>query len=662
MRFIAIILSVFVLLIGGALIGPSFVDWNKYKPQIIDQIDKATGLKVTVDGDIALGILPAPHVKINDLTVVAPRKVKFENLLEMEKAEVSVSLIALLSKKIVVDTVTLMSPVINIEALADGTQSWETEKLSTVKKVKEVATDVVDENSAVQSTPTASQNALDSVSLNALNIENGVFNYVDHKANKSYVVSDVNTSLKADSLKGPFELNGTFVYEDKKISLDAETGRLPEKGEELELKANVGLPDMGASLSYGGVATLSAPFEVQGQVNADISSLQKLAGAFGADAPDESLKLDGLLTANQSKIDYNNLKISLGGFVSNGKISVQNLKSKKPLIANIDLKSSNVLDVDALMQGVKKSPSGSSEKDLKNAGKTISKKEKGLLPNSLTLPMSIKADVKLDLGGVKVQGQTIKGVFVDASKDKSKITANFKILELPGQGKAEGVLNVEYASSSQSPKTGQVTYADPTASYKVNGQVGQLEAFLKAFAPKADTKAVISLYKSAQFNLDGRISNSAVSLKDSVVKLDDFVIGLGGRYQPVTGNGRAKAIIDVSAGTVDLDKINAAQGKKTGASNGGTSGGTKSSPKEALKPLENFSLPMDLGFDVSVQKLRMNGADIEGVRATGDIAGNKLTLKNASTNNYAGAIMSVKGVVGNIQQLTGLDLDAYVKT
>jgi len=81
MRFIAIALSVVVLLIGAALIGPSFVDWNKYKPQIIEQIDKATGLKVSVDGDIALGVLPAPHVKINDLTVVAPRKVKFENLL-----------------------------------------------------------------------------------------------------------------------------------------------------------------------------------------------------------------------------------------------------------------------------------------------------------------------------------------------------------------------------------------------------------------------------------------------------------------------------------------------------------------------------------------------------------------------------------------------------
>jgi uncharacterized protein involved in outer membrane biogenesis len=662
MRFVAIALTVFILLVAGALIGPSFVDWNKYKPQIIAQIDKATGLKVAIDGDIALGILPSPHVKINDLTVAAPRKVNFENLLEMKEAEVSVAMVPLFSKKIVVDTVTLISPVINIEALSDGTQSWQTEKLSAAQKVKENIEVAVEQNTQQPQTPTA--NAMDSVSLNALKIEDGIFNYVDHKGDKTYALSDVNIDLQADSLKGPFDIQGALVYDGKKIDLDVETGRLPEKGGELELRADIGLPDADAKLSYGGVVTMAAPYEVQGQVNADISSLKKAAALFGAEAADQSLKLDGLLTASQNKIDYNNLKISLGDFVGNGKISVQNLQSKNPLIVNANVKSTNVLNLEPFMKGEQKTASASSEAALKNTGKGAAQSEKGLLPNSLTLPMAIKADVRLDVGGVKAQGKTVKGLFVDFSKDKSKITANFKALELPGQGKVDGVLKINYASVSESPKTGQVIYIDPTATYKVNGQIGQLETFLKTFAPKVDTKAVTRLYKTAQFNLDGRVSNNAVSLKDSVVKLDDFVIGLGGRYEPAKSGGRAKAIIDMSAGMVDLDKINAAQGKKSAVSNDGesSSSSAKSSPKEAVKPLQNLSLPMDLGFDVSVQKLRVNGADIEGVRLTGDLTGNKLTLKNASTNSYAGAAMSIKGVVGNLKELSGFDLNAAVKT
>lgn len=659
MRLIAIILSVLVLIVGAALIGPNFVDWNKYKPEIIKQVDNATGLKVKIDGDISLGVLPSPHVKINGLTVEAAKKVKFENLLQMKKAEVSVALLPLLSKKIVVDTVTLIEPVISIEMLADGTPSWETEKLASAKKVNAAVAEAIDSENITASQAAKPNSPMDSVSLNALKIEKGVLNYVDHKSGQTYAISDINLGLKADSLKGPFDADGSLVYDGKEIVFEAETGRLPNAGEELKIQAKVSLPDADASFSFGGVAMIVAPYEVQGQANADIESLKKLAGLFGADAADQSLKLDGLLTANQNNVDYNNLKLSLGDFVGDGKISVQNLQAKNPLILNVDLKSGSVLNLEPFMKG-KENSTPSSDKALKASAKGT--KEKGLIPNSLTLPMLIKANVKLNLGGIKAQGQTIKGVFVDLSKEQSNITASFRTLELPGQGKAEGTLNVKYASASQSSKTGQVIYADPTASYKVNGQVGQLEAFLKAFAPDADTKAVTNLYKSAQFQLDGSVSNQAVSLKDSVLKLDDLVVGLGGRYQPALNGGRAKAMIDLSLGTIDLDKINAAQGKKPVVSGEGASSAKAPSPKEAVKPLKNFSLPLDLGFDISVQKLRMNGADIEGVRASGDLTGNKLTLKNASANNYAGAAMSVKGVVGNLQELSGLDLDFYTKT
>lgn len=647
MRLIAILLSVVVLLVGAALIGPSFVDWNKYKSQIIEQVDNATGLQVKIDGDIALGILPSPHVKINDLTVIAPRKVNFENLLQMKQAEVSVSLLPLLSKKIVVDTVRLIEPIINIEMLSDGTPSWETKKLAQAKEVSGDTPNAVKEQGS---------KALDAVSVNALKIKNGVLNFVDHKAKQDYSVKGVNIGLKADSLKGPFDLDSTLVYDEKKFAIEAAIGRLPAAGEELKVQVEVALPDADARFSFGGVAAISEPFEVQGQTNIDVNSLQKLAALFGATAANESFKLDGLLTANQDKIDYNNLKLSIGDFVGNGKFSVQSLKSKNPVLVSGNIKSNSVLNLDPFMTAPKSS--ASSDVALKESGKA--KKEKGLIPSSLTLPMPITANVNFDLGGVKVQGQTVKGVFLDLNKEKSKISASFKALELAGQGKVEGSATVQYASASQSPKTGQVIYADPNASYKINGRIGQLENFLKAFAPDADVTAVTALYKSAQFDLDGKISSDAVSLKDSVVKLDDFVIGLGGRYQPATNNKRAKAVIDVSAGSVDLDKIQAAQGKKKTAP--ATTSGKKASSKDALKPLQDLSLPLDIGFDVSVQKLRLNGADIQGVRATGDLTGKKLTIKNASVNNYAGAVMSVKGAIANINALTGLDLTAAVKT
>ena len=58
MRLTVYTLSFVALLLATAIIGPSFVDWNKYKPQIIEQVKNATGLEVRIDGDLSLALLP----------------------------------------------------------------------------------------------------------------------------------------------------------------------------------------------------------------------------------------------------------------------------------------------------------------------------------------------------------------------------------------------------------------------------------------------------------------------------------------------------------------------------------------------------------------------------------------------------------------------------
>ena len=120
MRLILFILSFVAFLFAAAIIGPSFVDWNKYKPQIITQVKNTTGLDVKIDGDLSLAVLPSPRLKVEGLSVAAPRKIRFENLLAMESAQVSVAIMPLLQKKVEVQTITLIQPDIQIEIMSDG--------------------------------------------------------------------------------------------------------------------------------------------------------------------------------------------------------------------------------------------------------------------------------------------------------------------------------------------------------------------------------------------------------------------------------------------------------------------------------------------------------------------------------------------------------------
>lgn len=666
MRLIFFIFSIVVLLLVAAVIGPNFIDWNKHKPKIIELVNDATGLEVKIDGNLSLSLLPSPRVKVEGLTVFAPdSKIKFDKLLSMKSAEVSVALMPLFQKKIEVKSIRLIEPNIQIEIMPDGTPSWESDKVSKAKEaldnVPEHLRDEVEEG-VRQALSDKTSSALDSISLDKLEIKNGQLSFIDHRSKASYAVSKINVVLKADSLKGPFDVEGDVHYEGKKITLNATTGKFPKEGEALSVKVDIAIPEAKSNVTFNGVVAVSAPYDVQGQTNVMVQSPVKLAALFGADLGsqyNQPFALNGLLSADEDKASYNDLKISFGDFIGSGKLSLQNLKSKNPLSVIGDIKSSSVFDVDPFLSGTKKMPASGGQK-LKSIATSAAAGPSSLMPQTLTLPMSVDIDFKVDVAGLKVKGQKIKGLFIDVKKTGAKLQTYFKVLSLPGQGKVDGKLNIAYTSSSKSPKTDQVVYSDPVVSYSVNGQIGQLREFLNAFVPDADTDAVTKLYKTAHFNLKGAVRSDAISLQDSTLKLDQMVIGLGGRYQPASFGTRAKAIIDISAGSVDFDQIMEAKGIKNISS--ASSSSNKGSAKKSASPLQGFSLPLDLVFDVSLQKARINNANLEGLRLTGDLIGKKLNLKNASVNNFAGAVISLKGQVDDLQNISGLNLKFYTKT
>ena len=81
-KIILALFSIIILLVIGLLVGPSFIDWNKYKEQIIAKAESASGYNIDITGDLSLSLLPSPKLKIEGLVVEAPTKVKFENLSE----------------------------------------------------------------------------------------------------------------------------------------------------------------------------------------------------------------------------------------------------------------------------------------------------------------------------------------------------------------------------------------------------------------------------------------------------------------------------------------------------------------------------------------------------------------------------------------------------
>ena len=82
--------GLFVLLVGAALIVPSVIDWNAYKPEIAAEVQKATGRTLDIDGTLEFAVLPTPHLKVSNARLANAPGASASSILSLKELEVSV--------------------------------------------------------------------------------------------------------------------------------------------------------------------------------------------------------------------------------------------------------------------------------------------------------------------------------------------------------------------------------------------------------------------------------------------------------------------------------------------------------------------------------------------------------------------------------------------
>lgn len=649
-KLLPVVLAILILGLGAILIGPSFIDWNKYKPQIIEQAKSAAGYDVKIDGKISMSVLPTPHVSLEGLSVAAPRG-RAENLLTMKQADVSVSLMPLLSGNIIVDTVRLVNPDIQLETLPNGENSWLSDKMLANKN---------DAASSADASSSGGNGAAEKIVLNQLEIVDGRLSYIDRRTGKEQKIEKINTSLKADTLKGPFAAKGSLDYNGKTIAFDGDTKKIDSKTGDIDADISLSLPDDNAEFAFKGVVGQN-PLNVQGKMEAQADNLAS-ALAFGGDSPNpalaQKLAFSGLVTAGEDKVQSEDIDITFGKTQGKGSIVLTGLKAKNPVTLNADMSFAGILNFDDLAPAAGKGAPASVEERVAKGEKLSG--QPGFLPETLSLPFPLTAKIRVVADGIQSKGAIFKGVTADISKEGPSIDILAKAMDIPGKTQIEGSVALRYGNSSVSGEHA-VTYADPAMTFSVRGSSEQLPTLLRTFAPEQGSNPALEIYKTAQFNLGGDVNRDMVSVKNSNLKLDQTTVGLSASYRPRGAAGRPDIFVDLSTDTVDLDYITSRlNGQKNQVVQ--KSPAAKTDVKKALEPVRSFEVPVNLIFDVSAQKAIYNQQQITGVRIKGRAAGPSLTLDVASAQNYMGAAASLKGTVANLKDLSGVDLNFYGKT
>ncbi len=311
-------------------------DLNKYKSYAEKAVYEQTGRKLSLNGDAWLKISLVPTAVLNDVSLSNPAWAPTPDMVKAKSVEVSVSVLPLLDKEIVIDTVQLVEPEVYLYVSPTGENNWTFEKpgVQTAQAAPLTANDAAVEVSAPLN-----------LVAKEVDIENGVVIYQDLKSRSKTDVRVQSFALTAEDMASDVDIVADLLFNGEQINATATTGSIQSL-----LRDEPNFPVHAKVKAYG--ATVDADVKLSGLLSGNISfvgnvSAQNPAGNFGA--PDVNLQT--ALSGNVKNIVAEIQKLNVAGNTITGTVKAD-LSGSKPYV-NAVLKSPKI-DVTKLSAPVKK--------------------------------------------------------------------------------------------------------------------------------------------------------------------------------------------------------------------------------------------------------------------------------------------------------------------
>lgn len=298
-KILAGIVVVLLLLVGGVAIYIATLDANEYRGLITEQAKAATGRDLTIDGDMDFKVSLTPALVVENVALSNADWASSEKMLRLQRLEVRVALLPLLSGNIDVQRVVLVAPEIMLETDANGRGNWEFETMQA--DTPAAASDGAAGQPGAQAVP----------SIGDIRIEGGRVVFKDGASGQETVVAPLDLTGKAASPADPLELTLNAVVNDIPISLVGQIGPLSALlGGDRRANLDLTVEALGLTVSANG--TMAAPnLDAAIDVSAsDLAGLKPLAG--DAIPVGQALKLTAQLAAGPDALKLSGLSLTLG--------------------------------------------------------------------------------------------------------------------------------------------------------------------------------------------------------------------------------------------------------------------------------------------------------------------------------------------------------------
>lgn len=338
--------ALFVVLVAAVVAGVvilSSMDFNQYKGLIADEAKKATGRDLQIAGDLTLEISLNPAIAVDGVSFGNAAWGSRPEMLTVKRFAAEVSIIPLLSGKIVVNRLLAEGVDLLAETNKDGVGNWEFAPGEA--KAPETSSD----GTALPS--------VDKVVMRDIKVT-----YKDGKTGAEHRVVLDEFTAAAGSVDTPVKMSAKGSLNEKVFALDGTLGSVAQMASTdgvypIDIKASA----LGVVTTYKGtLGTPGGSVAVDGDLTLVVESLKKTL----ADAADIVPAVKDIPAIGADKIDlaakvsFDGQKASLGGMtLTAGKTDIAgnvkaDLSGKRPSV-EVSL-TSNMIDVDELLPASEK--------------------------------------------------------------------------------------------------------------------------------------------------------------------------------------------------------------------------------------------------------------------------------------------------------------------
>lgn len=674
MNRILIGIGVFViLLIAAVLIGPGLVDWNNYKADISNQVERLTGRKLTINGNIEVSVLPAPALIANDVQLSNVDGASAADMVRLKSFQVRVALGPLLGGDVKVQSVRLIEPVIDIQRFADGRTNLE----MIIPKADSPTPAAPDGGTPTSSSPggNAGGGTGAAFSLDNFVVENAQIIFRDDTTGNIERIDALNASFAAASLVGPFESTGRFVARDFPLAYTVSVGKIIEqRTAPLSLTINLEPGETKTTLT-GAIVGLSETPRFKGQVKSTGTNLARLIQSLGSNEPlpgllGQNFGVEGEIEASATATDIQNLVLTLGKVVAKGSATAE---MSENISVDVDL-AVDTIDVDGWL-------------GLTEVGRTVvsqpvakqAESKNGETTTTVTLELPAKVEAKKSaMGpvGIPTNIEAALNVSIDSLTVNKGLVRHARLSsELAGGEVTISQLSAQLPGSADVAVFGFIVPGEkmPQFDGELEVSVGDLRgvlSWLGIAAPPVPSdrlrkmtlvsKLLASPNKIAAKGLDMQFDSSRLtgstlvtlgkrplietSLVLDRINLDAYLNGMSPAAPPSSSTEKPKPGPSASAAQEagsDGQKVQTAQ------------------QFSALSALKDF----DANIKGQINTLVYSGSQVKNVVLDTALLGGNINLKQFSIEKIAGSSVKASGGIGNlggIPEMSGFKLDARV--